>query len=85
MTKERAHTLKTDSEHFVLIASGVKRFELRRNDRDFRVGDMLVLAEWNGTELTGATRTVRVQHMLEAHEGLAPGFVCMSIGLTHLI
>ena len=41
------HELKTWPEFFTETRSGRKKFELRRNDRDFRVGDQLLLKEWD--------------------------------------
>jgi len=41
------HELKTWPEYFEAIASGAKTFEIRENDRDFKVGDILVLEEYN--------------------------------------
>lgn len=40
------HDLKTWPEYFDAVSEGRKRFEVRRNDRDFRVGDVLVLRRW---------------------------------------
>jgi hypothetical protein len=40
------HTLKSWPEFFEPIARGMKAFELRRDDRDYQVGDILVLQEW---------------------------------------
>lgn len=39
------HELKTWSEYFNDIVSGKKPFELRKNDRNFQVGDKLHLIE----------------------------------------
>lgn len=39
------HELKTDSEVFQAVVEGRKTFEIRFNDRDFKVGDELVLLE----------------------------------------
>lgn len=39
----KVHELKTDPEAFYAIESGSKKFELRKNDRDFQVGDLLIL------------------------------------------
>lgn len=39
------HYLKTATEHYQAVESGLKKFELRKNDRDFRIGDMLYLEE----------------------------------------
>ena len=41
------HELKTWPEFFTETRAGRKKFELRRNDRDFQVGDQLLLKEWN--------------------------------------
>ena len=40
------HELKTMTKYFRDVESGVKTFEVRRNDRNFQVGDTLVLREW---------------------------------------
>lgn len=73
------HELKTLAPHFEAIAAGAKRFELRRNDRGFGVGDSLRLREYTGSEYTGRELTVRVTQILYEHEGLALGYACMSI------
>ena len=40
-----SHKLKTDSEVFQAVVEGRKTFEIRFNDRNFKVGDELVLLE----------------------------------------
>jgi len=37
------HTLKTDPEVFDAVRDGLKTFEIRFNDRDFKVGEVLIL------------------------------------------
>lgn len=44
---DRIHRLKTDPEVFEEVASGRKPFELRRADRDYQVGDVLELHEYD--------------------------------------
>ena len=39
--------MKTWPEPFIAILDGRKRFEIRRNDRGFMVGDLLILQEWD--------------------------------------
>jgi len=43
------HELKTWPKYFEPVCSGLKRFELRRNDRNYQVGDQLLLKEWKPT------------------------------------
>jgi hypothetical protein len=40
------HVLKTWPGPFVAMREGKKTFEFRKDDRGYRVGDMLVLREW---------------------------------------
>jgi hypothetical protein len=37
------HILKCEPGYFDAVKSGLKTFELRKNDRDFKVGDKLLL------------------------------------------
>jgi hypothetical protein len=39
------HELKTVAPHFAHVQSGAKRAEIRKDDRGFAVGDVLVLRE----------------------------------------
>ena len=47
------HELKILPEFFTAIIFGKKKFEIRKNDRDFRVGDVLKLMEYDGKNYTG--------------------------------
>lgn len=43
----KIHELKILPQYFNKISSGEKTFELRKNDRDFQVDDILILKEWD--------------------------------------
>lgn len=43
----REHVLKIYSKYFDAVVKGTKTFEIRENDRNFQVGDILVLLEIN--------------------------------------
>lgn len=43
----KKHELKIWPEYFKQSQLGHKNFELRLNDRDFKVGDLLLLKEWD--------------------------------------
>ena len=40
------HELKILPEYFEALASGTKTFEIVLNDREYKVGDLLILREW---------------------------------------
>jgi len=42
---DEVHTLKLSEEYFSLVKAGIKNFEIRLNDRDYRIGDVLMLEE----------------------------------------
>lgn len=47
------HKLKILPEFFIAVETGVKNFEIRKNDRDFKIGDEVELCEYNGFSYTG--------------------------------
>jgi ASC-1-like (ASCH) protein len=60
------HELKLSEKYFEDVISGVKKFELRYNDRNYQVGDELLLKEWNteNNTYTGRETTVEVIYIL---------------------
>ena len=80
--KIRRHELKTWPQYFEAVRSGAKKFDIRKADRDFRVGDYLDLSEWDpiSEKHTGRVIVARIQYILAGPGfGLKEGFVCMSI------
>lgn len=82
------HELKCWPRFFAAIADGSKRFELRRNDRDFRTGDGLRLREFDPetSRYTGREQFVCVTYTTTDDDpcalsawGLKQGFCILGI------
>lgn len=56
----KTHELKTWPSYFDAVITGNKSFELRKNDRDFQVGDVLELKEYNPETETFSLRSIKV-------------------------
>ncbi len=83
----KAHELKTDPELMYDIRSGRKPFEVRKNDRDFKVGDILILKAYDRkkakyTDCYGPDIPVVVQYILHGKQyGVKRGYCIMGITL----
>jgi hypothetical protein len=78
------HRLKTWPQFFRAIKSGTKTFEVRKNDRDYHVGDTLVLLEYDAlnNKFSGEELRKRVTYMLDPVDeffGVKPGYVVMAL------
>lgn len=77
------HDLKTWPEYFEAVASGAKPFEVRKDDRDFSVGDILHLLEYVPEEarFTGRHLQRAVTYRLAGPQfGIQEGFVVLGLG-----
>lgn len=74
------HDLKIYPEFFSAVCTGVKRAELRKNDRDYRVGDTLHLLETprGSCHSTGEFINATIIHIADVGEWM-PGYVLLSI------
>lgn len=76
------HELKSWPVFFQAVKSGQKTFEVRLNDRSFRVGDTLVLKEYvtiAGGHYTGREMTVKVTYLTHLDDVGITGYVAMQI------
>jgi hypothetical protein len=79
------HELKTWKDYFEEILSGAKKFELRLNDRDFKVGDVVKLLEYENIigYFTERSILIRITQILKdaKHFGLMDGFCIFSFDI----
>jgi len=80
------HTIKILPEYFAPTSAGKKAFELRKNDRDYKVGDKLVMQEWSGTEYTGRVIHAYITYIFnEGKFGLADGYCALGTRIINII
>jgi hypothetical protein len=77
----KVHQLKTWPEYFKALKDGTKNFELRKNDRDFRVGDILYLKEYNPETEAYTSRSLEfyVTYIIDGEWGLKEGYCAMAL------
>ena len=75
------HELKILPEYYDAVRFGDKRFEIRKNDRDYHTGDILRLKEWDGKQYTGEELDAVVRYIYHGIDeyGLAKGYCVLSI------
>lgn len=73
------HDVKTASNFFEDSKSGKKPFELRKNDRGYKVGDFLKMRKYKDGEYTGETIRKEITYVLEEFEGLKPGYCILGV------
>lgn len=79
------HELKTHPQYFRRLFEGSKNFEVRKNDRDFQIGDTLKLKEWDPVteQYTERIEFRHVTYILHGGQfGIELGYCVMS--LTHV-
>ena len=76
------HELKCWPEYFREMLYDRRKFEVRKNDRNFKCGDTLHLREWDPQieTYTGVELGVKVDYILQGGQfGIEPGYCVMSI------
>jgi len=71
----KVHDLKTVQPYFDAL-----KFEIRKNDRNFQVGDYLHLQEFDTEKgYTGEDLFFKISFVLDSEEFMQKGYVCMSL------
>lgn len=70
------HVIKILPAYFNAVKCGAKRFELRKNDRNYKSGDVVIMREWDGASYTGNEIEVEITYVLKdcPEYGLEKGY-----------
>lgn len=77
---KKVHDVKLGATFFEDVKTGRKTFELRKNDREYKEGDTIVLHEYKDGATTGRTITKKIVYMLEDFTGLEDGYCILGLG-----
>ncbi|HCI7873684.1 TPA: DUF3850 domain-containing protein [Escherichia coli] len=67
----RIHQLKIAPKYFNAVVAGQKTAELRKDDRGYKVGDVLSLCEWKHGVFTGREWAAVISHVLPVNDVMA--------------
>lgn len=79
----KTHYLKSTTQPFSDVKSRLKKAEFRNNDRDFAVGDLVVLMHWKYARdgirayYTGERQWIQITH-IQTDFGIPEGFCVLS-------
>ncbi|MDM3979211.1 DUF3850 domain-containing protein [Enterococcus faecalis] len=71
------HELKILPEYFEAVVSGNKRFEIRKNDRNYKKGDILRLNEYQDGQYTGDVHVAEITYITDYAQ--QEGYVVLGI------
>lgn len=80
--ENKIHELKTWNPYFEHVRLGFKTFELRKNDRDYKMSDEVLLREWDPKteEYTGRILHRYISYILNDPKfGLQEGYVILGL------
>jgi hypothetical protein len=77
----KVHYLKTWTPFFNDVKSGIKQFEVRKNDRDYEVGDTLILEDFNPSteKYTGAWIPKEIIYKLDDPRFIKEDFIVLGM------
>ncbi len=80
---QKVHRIRLGESFFEDACSNIKSFELRKNDRGYKEGDLLELMEFADGRNTGRMVRKLVTYILEDYTGLEDGFCIMATSLVN--
>ena len=73
------HYVKITPKYYIDVEKGVKNFEVRFNDRDYQLYDILHLREFADGEFTGREITKEICYILDSPEYCKTGYVIIGM------
>lgn len=77
--EKKVHSVKIGKEFFEDVKNNIKTFELRKNDRNYKAGEILELHEYEAGEETGRTCRKLITYMLKEFTGLQDGYCILGL------
>lgn len=77
--EKKVHSVKIGKEFFEDVKNNIKTFELRKNDRNYKVGEILELHEYEAGEETGRTCRKLITYMLKEFTGLQDNYCILGL------
>lgn len=77
--RQQVHQIKIAPSYYDDVASGRKPFELRKNDRNYKVEDILELVEFKEGKNTGRVIKKIITYLLEDYTGIEEGYCILGI------
>lgn len=63
--KSKTHFIKIEPQYFLHVINKIKKFEIRKNDRKYKIGDIVVLQEYKKetNAYTGRTAIIEITYI----------------------
>lgn len=78
---KKVHQIKIAAQYFTDVCIGRKTFELRKNDRDYKTGDLLEMFEYKDGKCTERAVRAQIIYILEGYRGLQDGYCILGINV----
>jgi len=79
------HELKADSKYFLPKWNKLKKFSIRKNDRDFRVNDFIWFEENSGPKDSRRRVWVKIIYILDEPKYLNKGYIAIGFKLLNKV
>lgn len=80
---QKVHQIRLSSQYFDDVCSGKKSFEFRKNDRNYKVGDILEMTEFKDGKNTGRMVRVIVTYFLDGFTGMEDDYCILATALIN--